>query len=188
MCFSFSLPNFRTKSKQRNMGFEIPSKNIPVIDFNSENLKPGSSSWISTSHHVRKTLEIHGCFIAAHRKCPQELHDKMFDLAKELLFELPVEIKEKNISECCGFGYGANFPKMPLIEYLGITHGGTVEATKDFTHLLWPAGNNDFLFVNFSLSLSFPLHYYLLLINLKYNSNDFGTVKRQWSSRRYNRN
>lgn len=187
--FSFSLPIFRTKSKQHNMGFEIPPKNIPIIDFNSKNLKPGSSSWISTSHHVRKTLEIHGCFIAAYRKCTQELHDKMFHLTKELLFELPVEIKEKNVSECCGFGYGANFPKMPLIEYLGITHGGTVEATKDFTHLLWPAGNNDFLFVNFSLSLSlFPSIIIYLLINFKYNSIEFGTVKRQWSSRRYNRN
>lgn len=126
------------------MGSETPAKSIPVIDFNNQNLSPGSSSWVSTSHLVRETLESYGCFIAVYKKCPQELHGKMFNLAKELLFELPVEIKEKNFSECCGFGYGANFPKMPLIEYFGITNAGTVEGTKDFTNLLWPAGNDDF--------------------------------------------
>lgn len=150
------------------MGSETPSKNIPIVDFNSKNLKPGSSSWTSTSHNVRKTLESYGCFIAAYRKCPQELHDKMFNLIKELLFKLPVETKEKNFSERCGFGYGANFPQMPLIEYMGITNGGTVQGTKDFTDLLWPAGNNDFLFVIY-LTIGLSVSYVGLIINPRAN-------------------
>ncbi|KAL3511829.1 hypothetical protein ACH5RR_024546 [Cinchona calisaya] len=127
-------------------------KTLPIIHFNTENLTPGSSSWLSTSKIVRCALESHGCFIAVYERISSEIHEKMFNLSKEL-FEVPVGIKEQNTSDYLGFGYGAKFSNMPLIEYLGITNGATLEATKDFTNLMWPNGNDTFCETAFSYSM-----------------------------------
>ncbi|CDO98087.1 unnamed protein product [Coffea canephora] len=124
-------------------------KALPIIHFNSENLTPGSSSWLSTSEIVRKALESYGCFVAVYKNISPELHDKMLNLSKEL-FDVPVEIKVQNTSDYLGFGYGGNYSVMPLIEYLGITNAATLEATKDFTNLIWPDGNDSFCETAFS--------------------------------------
>lgn len=123
---------------------EQPIMQLPVIEFNNGNLKEGSISWVRTSHLVRDALETYGSFIAIYKRIPLELYEKIINISKEL-FELPVEIKEKNVSDGLGFGYGGKFATMPLVEYLGISNAATVEGTKDFTNLMWPAGNLDFL-------------------------------------------
>lgn len=116
---------------------------LPIIEFNDENMTPGTSSWLSASDLVRHALESYGCFLAKYSKLSPELHDKMFELSKEL-FHLPTEIKVQNTSDILGFGYGTNFSFMPLVEYFGIENGATLEATKDFTNLMWPTGNESF--------------------------------------------
>lgn len=122
---------------------QTPEKALPIIHFNAENLTRGSGSWSSTSQIVREALELYGCFVAIYENVSPELHEKMFNLSKEI-FNVPLERKVQNTSEYLGFGHGAKFPNMPLIEYLGITNGATLEATKDFTSLLWPDGNDSF--------------------------------------------
>ncbi|CAA3017098.1 2-oxoglutarate-dependent dioxygenase AOP3-like [Olea europaea subsp. europaea] len=124
------------------MGSDAQSK-LPIVDFREENLIPGTNSWVSTSNLVRCALESYGCFIALYEKITLEQHNEVFKSAKEL-FDLPVETKVKNISNFAGSGYGGNYPIMPLFEYMGIENGANLEATKNFTSIMWPDGNDCF--------------------------------------------
>ncbi|XP_071901549.1 probable 2-oxoglutarate-dependent dioxygenase AOP1 [Coffea arabica] len=134
------------------MGSESDAQSkLPIIEFNEENLTPGTTSWLSTSGLVRQALESCGCFLVKYKKLSQELHDKMFELSKQL-FQLPTEIKVQNTSNILGFGYGTNFSFMPLVEYFGIENGATLKATEEFTNLMWPAGNSSFCETAFSYS------------------------------------
>ncbi|XP_022886798.1 probable 2-oxoglutarate-dependent dioxygenase AOP1 isoform X1 [Olea europaea var. sylvestris] len=124
------------------MGSDAQSK-LPIVDFREENLIPGTNSWVSTSNLVRCALESYGCFIALYEKITLEQRNEVFKSAKEL-FDLPVETKVKNISNFAGSGYGGNYPIMPLFEYMGIENGANLEATKNFTSIMWPDGNDCF--------------------------------------------
>lgn len=115
---------------------------LPIINFNTETLNPKSQTWISTSHSVRQALEDYGCFIVSTEKIPLEIHDTMFELSKDL-FCLPMETKVKNSSHILGFGYG-NYASLPLYESFGIENGATLDATRSFTDLLFPFGNEAF--------------------------------------------
>ncbi|CAI9090073.1 OLC1v1024763C1 [Oldenlandia corymbosa var. corymbosa] len=74
---------------------------------------------------------------------PQILHHEMFKVSKDL-FQQPKETKVKNTGTILGFGYGTNFPTMPLVEYISIENAATVDATNEFTNLMFPSGNDDF--------------------------------------------
>ncbi|CAA2960304.1 2-oxoglutarate-dependent dioxygenase AOP3-like [Olea europaea subsp. europaea] len=124
------------------MGSDAQSK-LPIVDFREENLTPGTKSWVSTSNLVRCALESYGCFIAVYDKITFEQHNEVFKSAKEL-FDPPVETKVKHISNFAGSGYGGNYPIMPLFEYVGIENGANLEATKNFTSIMWPDGNDCF--------------------------------------------
>ncbi|CAI9757759.1 unnamed protein product [Fraxinus pennsylvanica] len=131
------------------MGCNAQSK-LPIVEFSEENLIPGTTSWVSTSLSVRGALESYGCFIAVYKKITSDLHNEMFESAKEL-FYLPMETKVKNKSSIAGFGYGGNFPIMPLFEYSGIENGANLEATKSFTSIMWPTGNDSLWYYTFIL-------------------------------------
>ncbi|KAG8379887.1 hypothetical protein BUALT_Bualt07G0136000 [Buddleja alternifolia] len=130
---------------------------LPIIEFTEKNLTTGTSSWKSTSDSVRQALESYGCFVAAYESISSEMHEAVFGLSEEL-FSLPKETKMKNSSDIPGFGYGANYPRMPIFEYLGIQDGGTLEAAKKFTNLMWPHGHDKFCETIYS--------YYKLLLEL----------------------
>ncbi|OIT07889.1 PREDICTED: 2-oxoglutarate-dependent dioxygenase AOP3-like [Nicotiana attenuata] len=115
---------------------------LPIIEFTNENLSSGTSSWISTSQEIRRALEEYGCFAAVYKKVSPELREAMFNHCKEL-FQLPLETKLQNTSDVLGFGYGGNFPNMPLAEYFGIENGGTLDSTKNFAKQMWPNANVD---------------------------------------------
>ncbi|KAI3716307.1 hypothetical protein L6452_23545 [Arctium lappa] len=119
-----------------------PKSQLLVITFNNQTLNPSTDAWRSTSDAVRRALEDDGCFVVATDKVPTDLRDAIFELSKDL-FDLPNETKIKNTSEILGFGYG-NYSSMPLWEYFGIENGATMEATRSFTDLLFPSGNNAF--------------------------------------------
>ncbi|KAI3455377.1 hypothetical protein Pfo_012040 [Paulownia fortunei] len=116
---------------------------LPIIEFNEKNLTPGTSSWKSTSDSVRQALESYGCFVVAYENMSWELYEAMFGLSGKL-FSLPLETKRKHTSEIPGFGYGGNYSVMPLFEYFGIEDGGTLEAAKKFTSLMWPDRHEKF--------------------------------------------
>uniref|UniRef100_A0A2P2MPC6 Fe2OG dioxygenase domain-containing protein n=1 Tax=Rhizophora mucronata TaxID=61149 RepID=A0A2P2MPC6_RHIMU len=122
----------------------LSPQKLPVVNFSLENFKPGTTSWLTTTKKVIDALETYGCFIAVYDKISLELHNSLFNSLGEL-FDLPLEIKQKNISELPYFGYlGSEKTHRPLYESLGIGAANTPEATQDFTNALWPQGNENF--------------------------------------------
>ena len=59
--------NRSSKSKLKNYGCSIIIQ-ITFIDFSKENLKPGTSSWLSTRNKVQSALEEYSCFEAVYDK------------------------------------------------------------------------------------------------------------------------
>jgi hypothetical protein len=116
---------------------------LPIIDFSIENLKPGTSSWLSTCKNVRSALEEYGCFEAVYDKLSLELHNEIFSAAKELL-DLPIDVKAQSTSNQVYFGYIGEEPDRPLFQSLGIDNISNLEGTQSFTNLMWPTGNNQF--------------------------------------------
>ncbi|XP_059636056.1 probable 2-oxoglutarate-dependent dioxygenase AOP1 [Cornus florida] len=128
--------------KNSDHGFKAPPK-LPTISFTTENLKPGSSSWIAKCNDVRQALEDYGCFEAVYDKVSLDLDNNIFSALEEL-FDLPTETEAKNTSEIPYFGYIGNEPLVPLYESMGIDNAATLEETQSFTNIMWSAGNDFF--------------------------------------------
>ncbi|XP_047310045.1 probable 2-oxoglutarate-dependent dioxygenase AOP1 [Impatiens glandulifera] len=116
---------------------------LPVIDINPENLKPGTTSWLTTSEEIRRAFEEYGCFIAVYEKVTREFHDTILNTTEEL-FDLPLDTKMKNESNKPLYGYVGQIPFIPLYESLGIDQPNTKEGVETFTKLMWPNGNPKF--------------------------------------------
>ncbi|XVE68737.1 hypothetical protein DITRI_Ditri09bG0093400 [Diplodiscus trichospermus] len=117
--------------------------NLPFIDLSRENLRPGTSTWISTCNKVRRALEEHGCFEAKFDKVPRQLRDSVFATAREL-FDLPTEVKMRNTSSKPFFEYFGQYKSLPLYESLAIDNPTTLDGAQSFTNIMWPAGNDRF--------------------------------------------
>ncbi|KAI3463365.1 hypothetical protein Pfo_020028 [Paulownia fortunei] len=115
----------------------MDSDKLQVVEFTEINSTPGTTSWKSTSDSVRRALETYGCLVVDYTKIGAEMQGAIFKLSEEL-FRLPMETKIKHTSQLAGFGYGGNYTTMPLFECFGIEDGGTLEAAKEFTSLMWP--------------------------------------------------
>lgn len=124
------------------MGSQAPPV-LPIVDFTKENLKPGTSSWLSASNEVRHALEQYGCFIAVYDKVSTELNKDVFGALREL-FDLPLESKVQNVSDKPYHGYLGQIPSIPLYESLGIGDATGVEEIESFTKLMFPSGNERF--------------------------------------------
>ncbi|KAJ8433493.1 hypothetical protein Cgig2_018027 [Carnegiea gigantea] len=116
---------------------------LPIIDLTIVNVKPGSSSWISTCKRIREALEDYGCFVAIYDKVSFNLHNEVFSVIQKM-FELPPEVKARNISNIPYHGYYKPGPIMPLLESFGIEDVTLHDKTQSFTNLLWPHGNQPF--------------------------------------------
>ncbi|XP_059644765.1 probable 2-oxoglutarate-dependent dioxygenase AOP1 [Cornus florida] len=116
---------------------------LPIIDFTKENLKPGTSSWLTARHAVTHALEEYGCFIAIYDKISSELHDAVFR-SLEQLFDLPTATKVQNKSSKPLYGYVGQIPIIPLYESLGIDYPNTPQGIQSFTNVMWPHGNDAF--------------------------------------------
>lgn len=130
------------KKRKKDMGSAGALK-LPVLDFTKETLKPGTSCWLKACTDVRQALEEYGCFTVEYKKLSPELRNKVFDSMKEL-FDLPTETKMKNKYQKPMNGYVGQIPKIPLHESLGIDNATSLQATLDFTNLMWPNGNHHF--------------------------------------------
>ncbi|CAN4118894.1 unnamed protein product [Withania somnifera] len=122
------------------MAAQVVEPTLPIIEFTDENLKDGTSSWILTSQEIRRALEEYGCFAAVYKKVLPEIRESMFDHCKKL-FQLPLETKLQNTCDILGFGYGGNFPNMPLAEYFGIENATSLDSTNNFAKQMWPNEN-----------------------------------------------
>ena len=124
------------------MGCPAPPK-LPTINFSAEDLKPGSSSWLSTAKQVRSALEEYSSFVVQYDKISPELQNSIFGQAADL-FEVPLENKVKNVGEQPYHGYVGPHPGIPLFESLCIDNVTSPQATLEFKNLMWPAGKKNF--------------------------------------------
>ncbi|KAJ9692484.1 hypothetical protein PVL29_011512 [Vitis rotundifolia] len=125
------------------MGLETLPK-IPIVDFSTENLKPGTDSWFPACNNVRHALEEYGCFMAVYDQVPLGVHNTIFGAMREL-FDLPMETKKQNISEKPYQGYTSECPAAPLHQGMGIDNVTTnLEEIQRFAKIMWPAGNEHF--------------------------------------------
>ncbi|XP_038718245.1 probable 2-oxoglutarate-dependent dioxygenase AOP1 [Tripterygium wilfordii] len=116
---------------------------MAVIDFSMENLKPGTSQWVSAREKVRRAFEDCGFFVANFDKVGREIHSTLFPIVQEM-FDLPIEIKIKNTGNKPYDGYMGQYNYLPLYESLSIRNPTAMEAIQSFTQLMWPSGNNQF--------------------------------------------
>lgn len=122
------------------------SEQLPTIKFSEKKLEHGSAEWVSTSKSVVSALEEYGCFVAIYSKFSVDLHETIFG-ASQQLFDLPNDVKTRNISDTPSHGYVGQESVIPLYEGLGIENATTHEGVHNFTALLWPSGNHTFWYV-----------------------------------------
>lgn len=163
----FSYPN----RKKNNMGSE-GSINLPVIDFSRSELRTGSSTWDSVKSQVAKAAEEYGCFQALFNRIPHEQRKGMNGAMEELL-QLPLETKQRNVSEKPFHGYlGSSSAKPSIYEGLCIIEPGIYDNVESFTNVLWPEGNIKIRSVSFSF-LPFCRPVYLQNLYSTYSSISF---------------
>ncbi|XVF86549.1 hypothetical protein PTKIN_Ptkin18bG0050700 [Pterospermum kingtungense] len=124
------------------MGSESTLK-LPLIDFSKPELKPGTIEWDLVKRQVQQALQDYGCFEASFDKIPLELRGAIFG-AVEQLFDLPLQIKTRNVSKVPFHGYIGQYPQVPLFESMGIPGPDTMEKVEPFTTNFWPQGNTNF--------------------------------------------
>ncbi|XP_038693695.1 probable 2-oxoglutarate-dependent dioxygenase AOP1 [Tripterygium wilfordii] len=121
------------------MGSE--NTDLPVIDLSKEAaLQPGSPEWDLVKVKVRDALKEFGCFKALYNKVPLELQSSFFGGAVEELFNLPSEIKQRNVSKTMLHGYRESNPMVPLLESLGFDDLEVFQEVENSINKLWPRG------------------------------------------------
>ncbi|KAK5792707.1 probable 2-oxoglutarate-dependent dioxygenase AOP1.2 isoform X1 [Gossypium arboreum] len=124
------------------MDSQSPLK-LPVIDFTKPELKPGIPEWDLAKGQVQQALQHYGCFEALFDKIPLEIREAVFG-AMEELFDLPLHIKSRNVSEIPYHGYIGQHPKIPLFESIGFDDADVIEKAEAQTRTFWPQGNPSF--------------------------------------------
>lgn len=127
---------------KRKMGSE--NLKLPLIDLS--NLKHQSEEEEYAKFKIRQALEEYGCFEASFDGVPLDLGKSVLD-GLEQLFDLPLEIKLRNISGTPYHGYVGQVPGFPLYESLGIEEVLSPGKIESFTKLMWPEGNPYFRYV-----------------------------------------
>ncbi|WCJ42655.1 2-oxoglutarate (2OG) and Fe(II)-dependent oxygenase superfamily protein [Euphorbia peplus] len=127
------------------MGLERVVSRNPVVELSGEKLKAGSDSWNSACQEVRKALEQYGCFELVYKKHNVENQKSILE-AMQQFFSLPDEIKTKNTHRDFGHAYAYNGKSsiLPISETARIENATNKQAWQNFTHLMWPHGNQHF--------------------------------------------
>ncbi|XP_024980448.1 probable 2-oxoglutarate-dependent dioxygenase AOP1 [Cynara cardunculus var. scolymus] len=119
---------------------------LPVIDFSmlSYNQNPEATDhllhWDSMKTLVLESLQKYGCFQASMDGVPPELHKSVYGAMKNL-FDLPLEMKAKNVSTHMFNGYIGNSTPLPLYESMGIDEPCDYQEVENFINLMLPQGN-----------------------------------------------
>ncbi|KAI3727210.1 hypothetical protein L1987_67021 [Smallanthus sonchifolius] len=127
------------------MGSEAPFQ-LPVVDFSQLNKQNPDNLiiWESAKTKALAALEEYGCFEATFDQISPNLQNTVFDELGRL-FDLPLDIKQKNTSDREFHGYIGQIPFMPLYESMGIDAPYILEKVQKFTDLMWPdQGNTKF--------------------------------------------
>ncbi|WCJ43621.1 2-oxoglutarate (2OG) and Fe(II)-dependent oxygenase superfamily protein [Euphorbia peplus] len=105
---------------------------IPVVEF--------PSSWDLAREEVRKALEKYGCFELVYNKYSIENHNSILEAANEF-FNLPDEIKTKLKHNLRSHDYVIS---SSISSYACIGDAINKQECQNFTHLMWPNGNQHF--------------------------------------------
>ncbi|KAK7392968.1 hypothetical protein VNO78_21418 [Psophocarpus tetragonolobus] len=115
---------------------------LSVVDFTTENMKPGTDSWLQACEVVRRGFEEYGCFLARFDKVGPELVNSVF-CAMEELFDLPLETKRRKTSEKPNHGYTGQVPYSPLFESFAIDNPSSFFDCQKFARVMWPIAGNE---------------------------------------------
>ncbi|WCJ40699.1 2-oxoglutarate (2OG) and Fe(II)-dependent oxygenase superfamily protein [Euphorbia peplus] len=124
------------------MGSKSVVPRIPVVELSGERLKVGSDSWNSGREEVRKALEEYGCFELIYNKHTIENHNTFLQVAEEL-FNVREGIKTSQ-SQKYSRSHVYNKHSSPISESAKIVDSTNKQECQNFTHLLWPHGNQHF--------------------------------------------
>ncbi|OMP00178.1 Oxoglutarate/iron-dependent dioxygenase [Corchorus olitorius] len=125
------------------MGSETAPLKLPIIDFAKPNLKPGTVEWDLVKGQVQQALQEYNCFEASFAKIPLELRGALFGALDEL-FDLPFEVKKRNVADKPYHGYIGQQPSVPLYESMGFKDAIVMENVDAQTRTWWPEGNPSF--------------------------------------------
>ncbi|KAK8684759.1 hypothetical protein V6N13_040775 [Hibiscus sabdariffa] len=140
---SSSIHSCKQKTK---MSSRTTPDMVPVIDFSTQDLKPGSPEWDSVKFRVREALEEYGCFEASFDEV-KVLRGAIFGALEEL-FDLPLPTKQLCVSDKPFRGYFGS--PMGLLESMSVDDAHVAEnIEQNLTNILWPQGN-----VNISKTLA----------------------------------
>lgn len=114
------------------------SLNLPIIDLSSA--AAGEDEYSRNKIRIREALQEYGCFEAKFDGIPLHLRKSVGDGIQQL-FDLSVEIKQRNRSEKPYHGYIGQQAFVPLYESMGIDEVLSPGALDAFTNLIWPQGN-----------------------------------------------
>ncbi|KAI3498018.1 hypothetical protein L1887_33709 [Cichorium endivia] len=122
------------------MGSETPTK-LPLIDFSKIYLKESTpDDWNSVKIQVHQALTEYGFFRASMAGMSPEYQSSLFG-SLDQLFNLPLETKQKSISDKPFHGYIGHSPTMPLYESMAIPDAQVAGEVEAFTNFFWPHGN-----------------------------------------------
>ncbi|KAF5456677.1 hypothetical protein F2P56_026128 [Juglans regia] len=119
---------------------------IPVIKFStdSKDLDRGTEGWHNLCKRVREACENYGCFELVYDKMPIQSRAETFSGIRQL-FDLPLDIKKKNVSPKPNSGYLGQIAAVPLYESFGIDDAFNYDSLKSFSELMWPNDHDLFL-------------------------------------------
>ncbi|KAE8720712.1 Detected protein of unknown function [Hibiscus syriacus] len=119
---------------------------IPVIEFGtgSPDLERGTEGWNQLCKRVREALEAYGCFQVVYKSISQNLRDDTFGLLKQLVEEVPLENKQRNVNPEPFHGFIGPCTDESLYEGYGIVGASNYEGVKNFAQLMWPDGHPRF--------------------------------------------
>lgn len=121
---------------------------LPLIDFSSENMKPGSDIWNSAGQRVRTAFEDQGGFLALYDKAgAPQVYDSFYASMKQL-FDLPLATKQRHTTDKPIIPHSGDRPAIPLYESLAIFNPVIKHHCQHYTNVMWPQGNPTFWYIN----------------------------------------
>lgn len=117
---------------------------IPFIELvaGSPDLERGTQGWHHLCKRVREACENYGCFEVVYDKISSHLRKETFSLIKELVNEVPVERKRKNVNPKPYHSYFGPCNQVSLYEGFGIEDASNYDSVKSFAQLMWPDGDH----------------------------------------------